>query len=307
MSGRKVLVDLRARLARCLGAVAFQSPRLERLFVAAGTSATRHSRTLGGLYWFAHLDLAARLRMSGNVYRRLAVGPVSLWLDVTDHTGKLHYFFHQPYEPGMVRHLSGRLRPGDVFIDIGAHIGLFSVLASHLVGRSGRVVAFEPYPESRDRLHRLADRNGLGESIEIVAAALSDHAAAAAPLFMHEDEDSVLSTLDPDHSPMSGREGFGRSIPVELTTLDTWLAARPDLRPRLAAIKIDVEGHEGRVIAGMHHTLETCGSIDLMCETSEASDADRLLKSAGFVASALDVYDVSRKYGNYLYKRPATA
>jgi FkbM family methyltransferase len=298
-------VALRAELARCLGAIAFQSPRLERLFVAAGATAARHSRTLGGLYWFAHLDLAVRLRTSGNVYRRLAVGPVSLWLDVTDHTGVLHYFFQQPYEPGLVRHLSDRLRPGDVFVDVGAHIGLFSVLAAQLVGRSGRVVAFEPYPESRKRLRRLADRNGLGERIEIVAAALSDHAAAAAPLYMTDD--SVLSTLDPDHSPMCNREGFGRSIPVEVTTLDGWLAARPDLQPRLAAIKIDVEGHEGRVIAGMHHTLEAGGSIDLICETSEASDADRWLKSAGFGATVLDVYDASRKYGNYLYQRPATA
>jgi FkbM family methyltransferase len=76
---------------------------------------------------------------------------------------------------------------------------------------------------------------------------------------------------------MVEREGFGRSIPVEVTTLDGWLAARPDLRPRLAAIKIDVEGHEGRVIAGMRRTLETGGSIDLICETSEGTDADRWL------------------------------
>jgi len=121
MSVRRTLVALRAWLARCLGAIASRSPRLERWFVAAGASAARHSRRLGGLYWFAHLDLAMRLRASGNIYRRLAVGPVSLWLDVTDHTGKLHYFFHQPYEPGLIRHLSERLRPGDVFIDVGAH------------------------------------------------------------------------------------------------------------------------------------------------------------------------------------------
>src|ERR1700682_1016300 len=145
MTARRILVALRAWLARCLGSIAFRSPHLERWFVAAGAMAARHSRRLGGLYWFAHLDLAARLRATGNVYRRLAVGPVGLWLDVTDHTGRLHYFFQQPYEPGLVRHLSGRLRPGDVFIDVGAHIGLFSVLAAHLVGPSGRGVAFEPY------------------------------------------------------------------------------------------------------------------------------------------------------------------
>src|SRR3984893_13815829 len=138
MRARRTLVALRAWLARCLGAIAFRSPRLERWFVAAGASAPKHSRRLGGLYWFAHLDLVVRLRASGNIYRCLAVGPVSLWLDVTDHTGRLHYFFHQPYEPGLVRYLSERLRPGDVFIDIGAHIGLFSILAAPLTGRSGR-------------------------------------------------------------------------------------------------------------------------------------------------------------------------
>jgi FkbM family methyltransferase len=260
---------------------------------------------MGGLYWFAHLDLATRLRASGNIYRRLAVGPVTVWLDVTDHTGRLHYFFQQPYEPGLVRHLSGRLRPGDVFIDIGAHIGLFSVLAAHLVGPSGRAVAFEPYPESRERLRRLADLNGLGERIEIVAAALSDHAAAAAPLYMTDD--STLSTLDPDHSPMFVRQAFGRSVPVEVMTFDGWLATRPDLGRRLAVIKIDVEGHEGRVIAGMHHMLEAGRPVDVICETSEGSDADRWLKSAGFSATVLDLYEAARKYGNHLYQRPATA
>jgi FkbM family methyltransferase len=217
----------------------------------------------------------------------------------------LHYFFQQPYEPGLVRHLSERLRQGDVFIDVGAHIGLFSVLAAHLVGGSGRVVAFEPYPESRERLRRLADRNGLSDRIEIVAAALSDRTAAAAPLYLTRD--SVLSTLDPDHSPMIHREGFGRSIPVEVMTLDGWLAAHPGLRPRLAVIKIDVEGHEGRVIAGMQRTLDAGGSIDVICETSEASDADRWLKSVGFNATVLDLYEAARKCGNYLYQRPATA
>jgi FkbM family methyltransferase len=305
MNARRTLVALRAWLARCLGAIAFQSPRLEQLFVAAGAMAARYSRRLGGLYWFAHLDLTARLRARGDIYRRLAVGPASLWLDVTDHTGVLHYFFQQPYEPELVRHLSERLRPGDVFIDVGAHIGLFSVLGAQLVGSSGRVVAFEPSPESRDRLRRLAARNGVGERIEIVAAALSDRAAAAAPLYLTGE--SMLSTLDPDHSPMCDRAEFGLSIPVEVATLDGWLAARPHLRPRLAAIKIDVEGHEGRVIAGMHHTLEAGGPIDLMCETSEGSDADRWLKSVGFGATILDVYDAGRKYGNYLYRRPAAA
>jgi hypothetical protein len=100
---------------------------------------------------------------------------------------------------------------------------------------------------------------------------------------------------------MFARNAFGRSVTVEVMTLDGWLAARPDLARRLAVIKIDVEGHEDRTVAGMHHTLKAGGPVDVICETSAGSGADRWLKSAGFDATILDLYDAARQYGNHLY------
>ena len=56
------------------------------------------------------------------------------------------------FEEGLTRALIEKLRPGDTFVDIGAHVGYFTLLASLLVGADGHVVSFEPTPRTRTEL-----------------------------------------------------------------------------------------------------------------------------------------------------------
>src|SRR5258707_5692240 len=56
------------------------------------------------------------------------------------------------FEEGLTRALIERLQPGDTFVDIGAHVGYYSVLASLLVGAEGHVVSFQPTPRTRSEL-----------------------------------------------------------------------------------------------------------------------------------------------------------
>lgn len=219
-------------------------------------------------------------------------------VDVTDATGRLHYFHDEPYEPKLSEAIRERLRPGDVFLDVGANVGYFSVLAAHLVGPEGRVVAFEPHPEAIERLRQAVAVNGLAGVVEVVEAALGNQSGHA-PLFLSDD--SVLSTTDPARAPSRSDFTFPRSIGVRLLRLDDWLRERQELASRLRAIKIDVEGTEAEVLEGMTATLAERPDVSILCETEAGSAADLLLRSAGYEAAPLDVRH--GLFGNYRYER----
>jgi FkbM family methyltransferase len=122
-------------------------------------------------------------------------------------SARLLHFYGEPYEPGLSRALRDRLAPGDVFLDIGANIGYFSVLAGRIVGPAGRVVSFEPHPEARSVLQQAVAANDLAGIIEIVPAAVADRTGVV-PLFLTAD--SVLSTTDPSRSPARAHYDFAR-------------------------------------------------------------------------------------------------
>jgi FkbM family methyltransferase len=292
---------IRAAHARVLGSVVAAFPALEPAFIATGRWIARRSHLFGTLYWFTQDDLLRRVRASGRRFRPLPVAGLEMQVDISDGTGRLHYFYDEPYEPDMAQAIHRLLRTGDVFLDVGANIGFFSVLAGCIVGESGRVVAFEPHPDALATLRAAIAVNGLSGIVDIVEAAVGN-AAGAVRFFLSDDP--VLSTLDPARSPARDNFSFDRSIEVRQLTLDDWLAERLHLAPRIRAIKIDVEGTEADVVNGMRRTLAACPRAAILCETAPGSVADRLLRADGYAASMLDARDGS--FGNYLYERTLT-
>lgn len=121
--------------ASAIGAALAGVPSLEPVFIRTGRWVRGRSRVLGTLYWFAQDHLLHRLRGSGRQFRALSVAGTVVLLDITDGTARLHYFYDEPYEPELARAIHDALRPGDVFLDVGANIGFFSALAARLVGR----------------------------------------------------------------------------------------------------------------------------------------------------------------------------
>lgn len=300
---RRLLRGARAIHSRAVGSMVARFPKLEPWFIVAGRRVAARSRLLGAVYWFAEEDLVRRLRQSGDRFRRLTIAGLDVQVDVTDATGRLHWFHGEPYEPELVRAVRGSLGPGDVFVDVGANIGFFSVLAALMVGANGRVVAFEPHPGALHTFRTALDANRVSHLVEVVNAAVGNTPGTTGRLFMSED--SVLSTLDPSRSPARGQFGFERSIFIPQVTLDEWFEERPELRRRIAAIKIDVEGTELDVLAGMSAVLASCPGAVIFCETDAGGPADIQLKSAGYVATALDVR--SGAFGNYAYAQPRSA
>src|SRR5262245_25952283 len=193
-------------------------PSLEPSFVGVGRYACARSYLLSTLYFEAHQDLVMRLRRSGRIYRAMQIGPRTFQFDITDHSA-IHEFFYGDafrYEPLLTEHLLKRLTPGHVFVDVGANIGYFSVIAARLGARS---IAFEPHPGLRRAIQQLAEKNGV--ELEIVGSAVGMQAEHSG--ILHLASDSVLSTLDVSVAHKRHTFTYDRSIDVPITSLDATL------------------------------------------------------------------------------------
>ncbi|MEU9676245.1 FkbM family methyltransferase [Streptomyces parvus] len=78
------------------------------------------------------------------------------------------------WEPNLSAFLRDRLRPGDTFIDVGAHRGAFSLLASHAVGPQDHVIAVEPSPRFHDDLTTAAITANCRTNMQSIRSAVSD-------------------------------------------------------------------------------------------------------------------------------------
>ena len=125
-------------------------------------------------------------------------------------------------------------KDGD-FIDIGAHIGYYSMYMHPLVRK---VYAFEPDPRNLPDLHANAASVG---NIEVVNKAASSHSGTAS---FYVGGDSTLSTLETSE----GATVEGKTVEVQTTSIDDFVAGRPGIKPTL--FKIDAEGHDFEVLAG---------------------------------------------------------
>jgi FkbM family methyltransferase len=161
-------------------------------------------------------------------------------------------------EPEVQATLVDRLYPGATFVDVGASVGFFTLLASRLVGAEGSVIAFEPQPDAVASLRRNADLNEFA-MVEAVEAAVGARAGQAALRGLGQATARVVP------------EGDGHALPVETTTLDDHFARSPRAP---AVVKIDVEGNERDVLAGMTRLLEESSPV-LVVETHGTTDEVR--------------------------------
>jgi FkbM family methyltransferase len=153
------------------------------------------------------------------------------------------------YEYPARRFLDAHLKDGDVFVDVGAHIGIFSLHAAGLRRRGVGVLAIEPHPVNVLQLMRAIGENDLGGVIEVVAAA-AGAASGTAPLVFNSTMGHSLRGLGlPPGAPKLG------ALTVSVTTLDGLFAERPELAGRRIVLKIDVEGFEPEVVAGAEGLL----------------------------------------------------
>lgn len=145
----------------------------------------------------------------------------------------LFFLRSQPHEYGTEKILRASLSAGGTFVDVGANVGYYSVLASSLVGPAGTVLAVEPQPAALSLLRLNANAQHL--HICVVPVAASDHVGVA-DFWVRPDGD--LSSL------RTG--GIGTKISVRVDTLDRICAGLS----AVSLLKIDVEGFELDVLRG---------------------------------------------------------
>ena len=160
------------------------------------------------------------------------------------------------------------LKPGDFFVDAGANIGVYTVLASRLVGPSGRVVAIEMMPDTAQVLRRhVADNHCT--NVEVIEAALSNAPDQMVEAFIEPGKSGQASFVIPQN---------GRAIRVRTRTFGDIFDAQPDL------MKIDVEGAEDLAFKGMKLLPKR-----IVFEHSRIGDDSRaILRDLGYEVTAID-------------------
>ncbi len=155
------------------------------------------------------------------------------------------------------------LRPGDGVLDIGAHVGWFTLFSALLVGSRGTVMAFEPHPGNFSHLQENILLNGFAH-VHPFNLALADRPGEA-EMFENLDNDGGHALWDVgDHDFNRRSRATPTRFSVELSTLDKVMGANGFMPLRL--VKMDVEGAESAIVRGGLETLVRCGYPLLVME-----------------------------------------
>jgi FkbM family methyltransferase len=194
------------------------------------------------------------------------------------------------YEPNDLYLLKTLLKPGMVFIDIGANIGLYALFASKLVGNDGTVIAIEPSERDMERLRANVELNN-GRSIKLRQTAISN-SSGERELLIAEEEHSGQNTFGAFAYADVQNQG---KVNVNTQTLDE--VVRQEALTRVDVIKMDVEGHEFFALQEAKETLRIFHPI-LLVEISETA-----LMNQGCTSSQILTFLDEMGYRIYIFSK----
>lgn len=147
------------------------------------------------------------------------------------------------YEQTLTALFKAALETRQVVVDVGAHVGYYTLIAAREVGPAGRVYAFEPDPRTQPFLEGNARRNGLA-NVTVVRAAASDTVTTRE---MYLASNANRSSLHPSAT----LDGLERMATVDSVSVDSVLGDR-----KADVVKVDAEGSEPEVLRGMQRSLK---------------------------------------------------
>ncbi|MBI1748421.1 MAG: FkbM family methyltransferase [Acidobacteria bacterium] len=237
--------------------------------------------------------------------RRPVMGEARRFFDL-DHDIRLvlepdDYFqcmmFYGRYSPEILETLEHFVTPGDVVLDVGAHIGYFTLHLGRLVTPSGRVYSFEPDPRARVSLTQAVEANRM-TCVKTFPVALSGR------------EGELEFNLSPQlgWSTAVKNSHLPDLIPIIVPTVPLdLLVVRGEVSPNIHLVKIDVEGFEMEVLSGMRKLLRDSRPM-LVMEVNE-----QMLRAQGDSPAALiaqvksfdyDVYAIARRSVWWWWRKP---
>jgi FkbM family methyltransferase len=218
----------------------------------------------------------------GDLHRAEYAG-TALWLDTSDHAVSSDILLRGTYESHMTAFVQEHVKSGMTVVDIGANVGVFTMMTGKLVGATGKVLAFEPNSENSRMILLSAIENGLDEIVTLYPVALSDRLGFAY------------------FTPMVGSNGG--MLPDRLETLsDPNVIVVPTMRlddiwaGPVHYIKADVEGAEYPALKGAEKiirehrpiiTIELSMEMTKRVSGIEAVDFIRWLNSLGYEGTIL--------------------
>ncbi len=181
-------------------------------------------------------------------------------------------FLYGVFEISETRLVQAFLRPGMTFVDVGANLGYYTLIAARLVGPSGRVHAFEPNARMRAALEHNIALNSL-PNVEVHDQAVSDVVGEISFYESSWEANQGISSIYP---------GSARSTEVRVssTTLDR-LVSEGDGR-RIDLVKMDIEGAEHLAIAGGRALFSASDAPGLIFEAADVTQMEPLVQSLGY-------------------------
>jgi FkbM family methyltransferase len=189
-------------------------------------------------------------------------------------------------------------KEGDIVVDVGAHIGKYSIIASKMVGSKGKVIAIEAHPDNCDILKQNITLNKLSNVIVLNCAAHSTETLVKLYEPGQEDGFTIYNTIMTDRPSLNTQ----RYIEVKANTLDSLLLEKGI--KQVNWIKIDVEGAEFEVLRGATTILSSSIDISLLIEIHNVGANNKtfyepiieLLESKNYKMSFEKVYGTDERH-----------
>lgn|ERR1017187_5044318 len=233
--------------------------------IAGGTilalSSTTRTRTFFTFYraWHAHWPFAAGKQLPDHL-SRFFVPFVPIWvhvepgvtmrLDPYDYVTQAILLQHT-WEPVTTHDILQHVPSGGTFVDVGAHVGWYTLKAAKVVGPKGHVIAVEPNPETLIQLRDNIRASGVSAVVVVAPVACSD-SETTLTLYAAPEANTGESSLSSANAAQTG--GVAASYPVRGRRLDD--IVKEAHTGRVDALKIDVEGAEFLVLKGATETLD---------------------------------------------------
>jgi len=210
-----------------------------------------------------HSKLAVTI---GGVHANVRPGTTDLAIFATAHEPRTSSWFH--------------VKPGDVVVDVGAHIGRYTLMAARY---ASKVLAVEPEPSNFSALLSNVRLNGFANVIPLCVA-LSDQNRKL-PLHVSALGNMGSSSLEPE-SIRQGRDPKRGTVDVQCDTLDN-IVARLNLES-IDWLKIDVERHEIPALEGAQKTLAKAKNVILEVSRGNEASCSKLMERAGLDYASID-------------------
>jgi|GEM_PF-1265218 len=242
------------RPLQTLGWLCSQSPILEKIVVSLGHSYPK-LRPISSLCWHT----GEQIYLRSPHHQRIAVldNYYQLQVNLAEYGFREIYFFGvcEPEVTAIVKHLA---KPGQIWFDVGANVGYFTILLSKIMGETGKIYAFEPNPITANLIENSITLNQVN-NVTLVREAVSKTSGQEVILNVPINESGRASIIRQEDILEFNK------VTVSTVSLDSYLAVH---KIKVDFMKIDIEGAEILAFQGMASTLKNCPPKVIISEVS---------------------------------------